>query len=318
MDGSLRWGAVIAAAGRGSRFGGPKQLVELGGAPLASWSIRTFAAMHEVCEIVIVTEDDRADRMMTLASAITKDTPIRVVTGGATRQASVRAGLDALVACDAVLVHDGARPLVRSSDVRKGMRLVSAGRAALLGIPVTDTIKVVDPARDTVLRTLERESLWAAQTPQLAMLADMRRAHAEAARGEIESTDDAALLERVGVLVHIVPGSLDNFKITVPEDLSHAESLVRERLEHSPDEAEVLLVEIFSDATLVDAVCREIESRGGSIDGVDRDYPAAVAIRAFVPAERFEGFGDRFEAVGDGSMTFTTKFSHYAGRVEHA
>lgn len=317
MNGTLRWGAIVVAAGRGTRFGGPKHLVELGGAPLASWSVRTFASMPEVVELVVVTESDRAEGLHAVVSQLPSPPLARVVGGGATRQASVRAGLAALVDCDAVLVHDGARPLVRASDVRNGMRLVSPGRAALLGVPVVDTIKRVDPARGTVLRTLEREGLWAAQTPQLAMLADMRRAHAEAERQEFESTDDAALLERVGVLVGIVEGSPDNFKVTVPEDLTRAERLVRERMEHAPDEAEVLLVEIFADANLVDAVCTEIERRKGTVDGIDRDYPTAVAIRAFVPAERFEGFGERFDAVKDGSMTFTTKFSHYAGRVEH-
>ena len=155
--------------------------------------------------------------------------------GGATRQASVRAALDAVPErCTAVFVHDGARPLVRAADVRAGMALVRPGGGALLAEPVTDTIKAVASGTHTVLRTLDRAQLWAAQTPQFAMLGDLRRAHAEAAAAGFEATDDAMLLERMGCEVCVVPASGENFKVTLSGDELLAEAILRERSDAVP------------------------------------------------------------------------------------
>ncbi|MDP9111282.1 MAG: 2-C-methyl-D-erythritol 4-phosphate cytidylyltransferase, partial [Candidatus Eremiobacteraeota bacterium] len=193
----MRWGAIIVAAGSGSRFGRPKQLVELAGAPMLSWSLRTLASMPEITDVVIVTEPDCVEPIASMASQAAPGKAILVVPGGATRQGSSRAGIEALhERVDAVLIHDGARPLVHASDVRRGMSAIADGRAALLALPVVDTIKVVDAGKGTVLRTLDRDQLWAAQTPQFATLRDMRRAHLDAARSGADSTDDATLLER--------------------------------------------------------------------------------------------------------------------------
>jgi 2-C-methyl-D-erythritol 4-phosphate cytidylyltransferase len=154
----------------------------------------------------------------------------RVVCGGPTRQESVREGLQALPAeCDAVLVHDGARPLVCAGDVRAGMREVGEGRAALLAAPLVDTIKVVTPGSMRVTGTLDRATLWAAQTPQFAMAADLRRAHERASVDGINATDDAMLLERIGVEVVAVPASAENFKVTLPQDVARAATILRER-----------------------------------------------------------------------------------------
>jgi translation elongation factor EF-G len=106
--------------------------------------------------------------------------------------------------------------------------------------------------------------------------------------------------------------------VTHPQDVARAETLLRERLEHAPVEEEVLFVEVFSDEALVDAIERELTLRGARIDGVERDLPQGVAVRAFVSAERLRGFAARFEAFADGSATFTTRFSHYTGRDENA
>jgi 2-C-methyl-D-erythritol 4-phosphate cytidylyltransferase len=283
---------------------------------MLSWSMRTFAQMPEIVDLVVVTEDEWIDTVRAMAAQLSSK-PVTVVGGGERRQDSVAKGLDALPERVAgVLVHDGARPLVKANDVRNAMRVVRDGHAAVLGVPVVDTIKVVDNASRLVTRTLDREALWAAQTPQAATVRDLRRAHAEAARNGVGGTDEAMLLERAGIEVELVESSRENFKITVPDDLRRAEQLLRDRHEQMPGEEEVLLVEIFTDANLIDAVCTEIESRGGTVDGLDRDLPSGVAIRAYVAAEHFEGFGERFEAIGDGSMTFTTRFSHYAGRTE--
>jgi len=314
----MLWGAVIVAAGHGSRFGRPKQLVELAGAPVLAWSVRTLAHMPEILDVVIVTEPENVEAVRAFAAAIVSDKPFSVVEGGDTRQASVRAGLEALPErCAAVLIHDGARPLVRANDVRSAMSVVRDGQASLLAVPVIDTIKVVDNAKKTVKRTLNRQELWSAQTPQCATVRDMRRAHLEAMRSEAHASDDAALLERVGIEVQVVAGSPDNFKVTVPEDLVRAEQILRQRVPITADQEEVLLIEVFIDENLIDAVCGEIEARHGTVDGIDRDLPNGVAIRAYIASDRMAGFGERFEAVTSGQAMFTTHFSHFAPRSSH-
>lgn len=225
------WCAIVVAAGRGTRFGRPKQLVEIAGEPMVTWSVRTFAQIDEIAGIVVVTEREwLADVVRAVAPCCTR-TPVDVVPGGASRQSSTYAGLCAVPGqCDAVLVHDGARPLVSANDVRSGMEPVRAGHASILAVPIVDTIKRVDPQSHTVAQTLERGLLWAAQTPQFAMLADLRAAHEQALREGFEATDDSMLLERAGTTVHVVPGSVENFKVTMPEDGLRADRAMRVRL----------------------------------------------------------------------------------------
>ena len=309
------WGAVIVAAGRGTRFGGPKQLVDLAGKPMIAWSIEAFSAMSEIAELVIVTEPEFIDAIESLARARVNGATVLVVRGGPDRQTSVRHGLDALsddVA--AVLVHDGARPLVRTSDVRNGMRPVRPGTASLLAAPVVDTIKVVDPA-GKVTRTLDRGELWSAQTPQFATARDLRRAHAEAARHALPpATDDAALLERAGLDVVVVEGAPDNFKVTLAGDLARAEALLRERAPQGPAEEEVLLVECYVEPRAVDAVLLELEARDARVDEIDRDLPSATIIRAYATNGALRGFGARLNALAGEDALFTAHLSHHAPR----
>ena len=225
----MKWAAVIVAAGRGARLGRPKQFLELAGLPMVGWSIRTFAAMPEIAALVVATEPESIDDMQALAGRLAAHRAVTVVRGGATRQGSVRAALAAVPAeCDAVLVHDGARPLVTPVDIRAAMAEVREKRAALLATPVIDTIKIVDASR-RVSRTLERSTLWSAQTPQFALTAELRDAHLRAESEGLEVTDDAALLERAGIEVVIVPSTSDNFKVTIAEDVVRAEALLQAR-----------------------------------------------------------------------------------------
>lgn len=310
------WGAVIVAAGHGTRFGGPKQLVELGGQPMLAWSIDRFAAMPEIADIVIVTEPEYIARIEEIAIPRVQSATLRVVAGGPDRQASAHNGIAALPAhCSGIFVHDGARPLISAADVRAGMRAVRPGVAALLATPVVDTIKVVDD-RGQVTRTLERASLWAAQTPQFAMAKDMRRAHAEAIRYDWpRATDDAALLERAGVEVLVVSASPENMKVTLPNDLEHAEAYLSDREPADLDAEDILLVESFVGPTAVDAVLTELEGREARIDGVDRELGEAVAIRAYARADALHGFGRRLHALAGEGAFFTTHLSHVAPRV---
>lgn len=229
MSEALRWGAVIVAAGRGTRFGKPKQLVPIAGEPMLVWSVRAFAAMPEVAQIVVVTEAEWIDAVRD--AVFTAAPAAAIVPGGASRRQSAEHGLRALDAgrCDAAFIHDGARPLVRAQDVRSGMARVAPGAGALLATPVIDTIKDVD-ADGRVAQTFRRDRLWAAQTPQFGMLDDLLRAHAAAQVEPFDATDDAMLLERIGVEVYVVESTVENFKVTLPADRARADALMRERL----------------------------------------------------------------------------------------
>jgi 2-C-methyl-D-erythritol 4-phosphate cytidylyltransferase len=226
----VKFAAIVVAAGRGTRFGQPKQLIEVAGRPLVAWSLATFEAMPELEDLVIATEPEYVERMAALAARYAPRLRASVVPGGATRQESARLALAAVPArCDAAFIHDGARPLVQAGDIRAAAALVEPGVGALLAAPVVDTIKIVEPGSTTVTRTLERSRLWAAQTPQFGTLADLVRAH-EAARTEaFEATDDAMLLERIGVRVDVVPATGENFKVTLAGDRELAETILRER-----------------------------------------------------------------------------------------
>jgi len=191
---------------------------------MLAWSLELFGAMHEIATVVVATEPELVSEVGALVPGV------RVVAGGAERQDSVRLALAELPErCERVLVHDGARPLVRADDVRRGMEVVEPHVCALLAVPVVDTIKQVDEG-GKVVRTLDRARLWHAQTPQFAMSADLRRAHRDAFKNGVRVTDDATLLERAGFDVLAIEGSAENFKVTVPADLLRAEVILRERL----------------------------------------------------------------------------------------
>ena len=226
----MKWAAAIVAAGSGTRLGRPKQFIELAGLPMVGWSIRTFAAMPEICELVIATEPESIDPMRALVRHLAANLAHKVIAGGRTRQESARECVVALSEdCDAAFIHDGARPLVTQDDVRGGMRETRQGRGALLAEPVVDTIKRVDPDTRIVDQTLERGELWAAQTPQFGWAADLRAAHERAREEGVAVTDDAALLERIGVEVVVISSPGENFKVTLPQDIARADAILRRR-----------------------------------------------------------------------------------------
>jgi 2-C-methyl-D-erythritol 4-phosphate cytidylyltransferase len=196
--------AVVVAGGTGSRFGGRKQFADLGGRPLASWSL---AVAREACDgVVLVVPADAAGGSWD-ADAI--------VAGGTTRSQSVRAGLAVVPgSADVVAVHDAARPLARLTLWQAVLDAVVAGAdGAIPAAPVTDTIKEV--GADGKLVTLDRARLVAVQTPQAFRAGVLRQAH----RSGADATDDAALVEAAGGRVVLVDGAADNLKVTSPTDL---------------------------------------------------------------------------------------------------
>jgi 2-C-methyl-D-erythritol 4-phosphate cytidylyltransferase len=310
------WGAVIVAAGRGTRFGMPKQLVKLAGKPMLVWSVEVFASMPEISDIVIVTEREFIEDVQEALIGSVRAAALLVVAGGPDRQASAESGIAALPEhCAGIFIHDGARPFVRAADVRAGMRAVRPGVASLLAAPVVDTIKIVD-GQLKVTRTLDRATLWSAQTPQFATARDMRAAHSEAVRHDWpRATDDAALLERSGCDVVVVESPIENMKVTHPIDLVRAEAIAQERDPIVIPEEDVFLVECFVESQSVDAILAELESRSAHIDGVDRDLPNAVAIRAYASSEALRGFGRRLHALAGEDALFTTHLSHVVQRT---
>jgi 2-C-methyl-D-erythritol 4-phosphate cytidylyltransferase len=310
------WGAVVVAAGRGTRFGKPKQLVKLAGKAMLAWSVEVFASMPEISDIVIVTEREFIEDVQEALIGSVRAASLLVVAGGPDRQASAECGIAALPEhCAGIFIHDGARPFVRAADVRAGMRAVRPGVASLLAAPVVDTIKIVD-GQLKVTRTLDRAALWSAQTPQFATARDMRAAHSEAVRHDWpRATDDAALLERSGCDVVVVESPIENMKVTHPIDLIRAEAIAQERDPIVIPEEDVFLVECFVEAQSVDAILAELESRSAHIDGVDRDLPNAVAIRAYASSEALRGFGRRLHALAGEGALFTTHLSHVVQRT---
>jgi 2-C-methyl-D-erythritol 2,4-cyclodiphosphate synthase/2-C-methyl-D-erythritol 4-phosphate cytidylyltransferase len=206
-----------------------KALLPLGGRPVLYWTLERLSAAPELEEIVVVVapEEVGPTRERLVEAGFAKVTA--VIAGGAERQQSVSAGLEALSpAVDTVVVHDGARPLVTPETVGRALAaLAGPGRWAGVGvgIPVKDTIKVAgDDGR--IRETPPRESLWAIHTPQVFPRAILTLAHAAAAADGVTATDDCALVERLGLPVKLVAGSGANLKLTVPEDVVMAEALL--------------------------------------------------------------------------------------------
>lgn len=223
--------ALVLAAGRGVRLGAdvPKAFVELGGTTLLERSIRALAASPAVDRVLPVLPPGGVSRWPELRDALA-DVPglVDPVPGGAERQDSVRAGLAALGADVAwVAVHDAARALVRPEDVTRVVEAARRGGAALLALPARDTIKRVRDGR--VVETPPREECWTAQTPQVFRAELLRQALEKAEAEGFVGTDDAQLVERLGVVVEVVRGSPDNVKVTGPEDLPVAERLLAAR-----------------------------------------------------------------------------------------
>ncbi|MEV8596520.1 2-C-methyl-D-erythritol 4-phosphate cytidylyltransferase [Streptomyces sp. NPDC052012] len=234
---TARTAAVIPAAGRGVRLGpgAPKALRALGGTPMLIHAIRAMADSRAVSLVVVVAPPDGAAEVKTLldAHALPDRTDFLVVPGGDTRQESVRLGLDALPpGYDIVLVHDAARPLVPVDTVDAVIEAVRDGAVAVVpALPLADTVKQVEPAAtpgdpEPVIATPDRSRLRAVQTPQGFDRATLVRAH-ETVTDNV--TDDASMVEQLGLTVVTVPGHEEAFKVTRPLDLVLAEAVLARR-----------------------------------------------------------------------------------------
>ncbi len=227
-EGRTDVGAVILAAGRSRRMGGSDKLWsplrDEGGRsrPLLYYPLATFQACPAVSRVILVAATDAIDK----AGALVRDEGFSkvssVVPGGDRRRDSVLAGLEALESCEWVIVHDAARPLVTADLIERGLEEARETGASTTALPAPDTVKESDDGR-FVAQTLDRSRLWLSQTPQTFRYALLLQGHRQ---NEADVTDDAVLVEAVGVKVRLYPGSPRSMKVTTPQDLVLVQALL--------------------------------------------------------------------------------------------
>jgi 2-C-methyl-D-erythritol 4-phosphate cytidylyltransferase len=211
---------AILAAGSSSRAGVDKVLADLGGHPVLVWSLQAGQVAGCFREIVVVAPAAN----VAAVSAVTRAfAGVRVVSGGATRTASSWAALDAAPEADVVAVHDAARPFVPPSLLHRCVEIAEAEGSAVAGLPLADTVRRANEAGAS-REEIERDGLWAAQTPQVFRRDLLEKARAAA--GDRSFSDDAAAVVAAGLSVKMVPGERRNLKITTFEDLAYARELV--------------------------------------------------------------------------------------------
>jgi len=223
-------GVIIVAAGAGSRAAtqdAPAELKQfrwVAGKPMLLHSVQTFMQRDDVCSVVCVLPRDRVgDPPPWLFQCDVGRLMLSI--GGATRTESVSNGLDDLAdEAQIVLVHDAARPFVDQGTIDRVIESVRRGRPTIAAMPLVDTIKATNPD-GAITRTIDREGVWAAQTPQGFSRELIVRAYREARTKGWRASDDAGLCERLGVTVYVVPGSDRNFKITTEADFVRAEAI---------------------------------------------------------------------------------------------
>ena len=235
VDKHPKTAAIILAGGHGERFGreGGKQLVEIAGKPVLTWSAEAFDAVGDIGLIVIVCPEDRQKEY--LAHAIDPFpfvTPVVLAPAGSLRQESAFNGLEYVPEdYEFVVLHDGARPLISHELIEHTINTVKGNfdaDGAVVAHPSVDTLKVVEDG--VIMGTPDRTVFWNAQTPQVFRTNIYRRAQAQALADGFVGTDDSSLIERLGGKVLVVEGKRDNIKLTVPEDFLMLAAAVHTRL----------------------------------------------------------------------------------------
>ena len=224
--------AIIPAGGSGRRLkaGIAKQYLLLDGLPVLVHSLKAFEQALVINEIIVVVPE--SDIKYVREELIKKNDlkkVTNVIAGGAQRQDSVRNGLAAIDdKCDIVLVHDGVRPFVTEKMINEVVAAAKKDQAASIGVKAKDTIKETQD-NGLVVKTVQRQNIWLTQTPQAFPFAVLKKAYEAAQSDNYYGTDDASLVERIGIKVKMIAGSYDNIKITTPEDLIIAEALLRSK-----------------------------------------------------------------------------------------
>ena len=222
-------GVVIVAAGTGSRMnmGINKQFIKLEGKEIIAYTIEKFYNNSNIEDIVVVVKEDESEFFKKEILDKYNFKNIKIAYGGKERQDSVYNGLKSLdKKCDVVLIHDGARPFVSDKIIDNCIEEVKEHKAIVVGVPVKDTIKVIDNDKN-IVDTPNRSVLWAVQTPQTFDYNILIDAYKDAFKSGFYGTDDAMLVERIGYKVKMVEGSYNNIKITTQEDLSVGSQILK-------------------------------------------------------------------------------------------
>jgi 2-C-methyl-D-erythritol 4-phosphate cytidylyltransferase len=221
--------AIVPAGGLGARMGSrrPKQYLRLGRVPILVATLRALGRTRGLAGIVVAVPEAHVEATRRLLARLRVPKILEVVAGGADRQESVWRALQRIPeSAERVVVHDAVRPFITGALVERVRAAATAG-AATCGVPVRETVKRV---QDGVIEaTVERQGLWLTQTPQAFARALLWEAHEKARRDGFVGTDDAVLVERLGMTVAMVPGLAHNLKITTPEDLRTARAWARSR-----------------------------------------------------------------------------------------
>lgn len=224
--------ALIVAAGRGSRMGAKesKPYLVLSGKPILAHTLSEFERCSLIDETVLIVAGNEIEHArVSIVENFGFKKIGKIISGGQQRQDSVWEGLKALRNdYDLVIIHDGVRPFVSQEILEQSIQLTASCGAAIVAVPVKDTIKIASKQK-VVIETLDRSKVWAVQTPQTFKHDILKRAFEKAFEDGFYGTDDASLVERMGVKVEIIPGSYENIKITTPEDLTLGEAVLRRR-----------------------------------------------------------------------------------------
>jgi 2-C-methyl-D-erythritol 4-phosphate cytidylyltransferase len=224
----MSYQVIVLAAGQGKRMkaGKNKQFIELEGKPVIIHTLTVFENDPLCTQIKLVINKKEIEIFDNLLAEYSISKVREIVIGGKERQDSVYNGLTAMKETEIVLVHDGARPFIAQNVIHRLVEKAEHEGAAIVGVPVKDTIKRVKPD-GMVENTLERTSLWMIQTPQAFQYSILMNAHQQAQKEHYLGTDESSLVERIDIPVHIVEGDYENIKLTTPEDLLIAKVILQ-------------------------------------------------------------------------------------------
>lgn len=223
----MKYSVVIPAAGHGKRMklNKNKQFLLLEDKPLIIHTLEIFQYDDWCEEIIVVANESEIKQIKQLITTYKILKVTKVVSGGEERQQSVYNGLKALTKDVIVLIHDGARPFVKTDHIHDLVKEANRNQAAILAVPIKDTVK--ESSGREVLRTVDRANLWSVQTPQAFQLKAILEAHQWAEQNQFLGTDDASLMECLNKKISIVSGDYFNIKLTTREDIIFAESILR-------------------------------------------------------------------------------------------
>jgi len=229
--------AIILAAGQGKRMNFKnyntnesipikKQFCNINGITILEYTLHPFLNVDAISEVILVVAKEDIKYCERIYGSLSKNKKVKVIVGGNTRQSSVYSGLNSINnASDIIIIHDGVRPFINKKLIIDCIEAANRTGAACVAVQVTDTIKIVK--NKIIAETLDRSSLWAAQTPQAFRKNIFFQAYENAIKNNYIATDDATLVERIGYNVEIVPGSYENIKITTPNDILVANAIAQ-------------------------------------------------------------------------------------------